>query len=142
MNRLSEEYVSDALRSGIDGEAVYSTIKDLIDKSDELGRNTIQIKKTIQYIINMKSSVNNNLNPNYLSNLVRENSAKIISALNNGISPNEITYTMVRTINGNVDDAVFLGRLITAMKAKELRLKNQYTNENARQFVLTNNNNS
>jgi len=136
-NNFNEEYVKGALNEGIDGEAVRATLTDILNRSDELGSTPMQIKKSIETVVNMKVNTQNKTDDRYLSDLVKENSEKIKSALNDGISSEEVTHALIGSINGKKDNAKFVARLITTMKNKELILKNKLENEKSYQKTMT-----
>jgi len=136
-NNFNEEYVQSAFNEGINGEAVRATLTDILNRSDELGSTPMQIKKSIETVVNMKVNTENKIDDRYLSDLVKENSEKIKSALNDGISSDEVTRALIGSINGKKDNAKFVARLITTMKNKELVLKNKLETEKSYQKTMT-----
>lgn len=123
----NEEYIRSAVNDGISADAARSTLEDVINKSNELGKTPSQIKDVVDTIIDMKSDVRSELDNNYASNFVKENNTKIQSAINDGISPNEIATSLINSVN-EVDsmkakrNISFIVKLISKMKKKELKL--------------------
>ena len=143
---VNNEVLKEAIYSGIDGEAVKDTLVDVINKAEEKGSNPIQVKRTIETIAHMKKNVNSIPDKKYASRLVSDNSEKIKSALNDGITPNEIASTLMQTVqkanNRRTKSRLkFVTKLIVKMKQKELKLIKDRENqmEKGRQKVLTNN---
>lgn len=130
MSMNNEEYMKSAINNGIDAKAVNSTVEDMINKSDELGKTPSQVKETIETIVDMKKDVPDERNENYSSEFVKNNSNKINSALNDGISPKEIATTLINSTNNantkkDKKHLKFVTKLISKMKKKELVLNNQ-----------------
>ncbi len=131
----NEKYLRDALSTGINREAVNSTLDDMIQKSNQIGNTPKQAKEVVESIVEMKKNTENILDESYASNFVRENNAKIKSAINDGISSEEIARTLVasakKTNTKNEKRHLkFITKLISKMKVKELSLKRQKENEN------------
>lgn len=118
----NEENIRGAIESGISGEAVESTLEDVINKSNELG-NAKQIRKTVETIVDMKENPNTKIDESYSSNLVKNNSEKIKAAFNDGITPKEVATTLVNeTDKKGKTHLPFIVKLISKMKKKELKL--------------------
>jgi len=139
----NEEYIKDALNNGIDSDAVNATLDDMMNKSDEIGKTPEQVKEVVETIVDMKKDTPNVNDETYASNFVQENNKKIESALNDGISPNEIASTLVETTNKandrkNKRRLKFVTKLISRMKRKEKKLNKDKENvqEKGRQRVL------
>ena len=131
--------LKEALNNGINGEAVGATLNDIVNKSSELGKMPKQAKNVVETIIYMKKNVNSIPDKKYASNLVMDNSERIKSALNEGISPNEIAVTLMETLEKantrrTKSRLRFMTKLIKKMKQKELALKKQ--NENSMQHGI------
>lgn len=132
---MNNETLKEAINSGIAGEAVSSTIEDIVKKSDEISSNPIQVKRAIETIIHMKKNVNSIPDKKYASSLVRENSERIKAAINEGISPNEIAITLMEGVekanNRRTKSRLrFITKLIVKMKQKELKLIKNIENQN------------
>lgn len=127
----NEEYIREALDSGISSESINATLSDMIDVSNKQGTPK-QLKEVVETISEMKSNEVNVNNEEYASNLVKENSEKIKSALNNGIEPIEIANTLENNTKetSNKKRLSFIVRLISRMKRKELKIKKDKTNIN------------
>lgn len=140
---MSNETLKEAINSGINGVAVSSTIEDIVKKSDETKTNPIQVKRTIETIIHMKKNVNSIPDKKYASSLVRNNSERIKSALNEGISPSEIASTLIEGVekanNRRTKSRLkFITKLIVKMKQKELVLQKENQIEKGMQKVKSN----
>ena len=127
MSNLNEESIKDAIRNGINGDAVGATLEDVINKSDELGKNPRQVKNVVETIVHMKKNVNSIPDKKYASNIVKENSEKIKRALSEGIRPNEIATTLIESVQKANSRRTksrlrFITKLIVKMKEKELKL--------------------
>lgn len=130
---INEEYIKDAIVDGIDADAVNSTLEDVMNRSDELGKTPSQVKEVIETIVDMKKDNTDVIDEQYASDFVKKNGTKISSALNDGISPDEIANTLVNSTNNSntkkeKEDLKFTVKLITKMKKKELRLKKNKEN--------------
>lgn len=138
---LNEKHIKDAINSGIDAEAVNSTLEDILNKTDEKGSIPKQTKEVVESIVEMKKDTQNVVDESYASDFVRENNVKIGSAINDGISSDEITKTLVESTN-KANDMIskkhlrFITKLITKMKVKELKLKKDKENKKGIQKVL------
>lgn len=143
----NEEHIKDALYSGIDAEAVESTLGDVVNKVDESGKTPKQMQEMVQTIVEMKKDTVNVVDENYASDFVKNNSEKIKGALNDGISPNEIAQTLVEATDKANDrksrkHLKFITKLISKMKVKEFSLKRKKENQlGGRQKALVNNSN-
>ena len=136
----NEEYVRDAINNGISAGAVSNTVEDMLKKSEEIGAAPKQVKESIETIADMKKDLNSELDMNYSSELVKNNSNKIKSALNEGIGPDEVAITLINSTNNanNKRDKKhlnFIVKLISKMKRKELVLDRQNTNEKSYQKI-------
>lgn len=136
----NNEYLKDAIYNGIEGEAINSTIDDVLNKST----NKKQVKKVVETIVDMKKDTPNVASMNYASNFVKENSEKIKGAINDGLSSKEIAKTLIENTNNAIDknskkQLRFITKLISKMKVKELKLKKQKENtmEKGMQKVFT-----
>lgn len=142
---MNNETLKEAINSGITGDAVNSTLEDIVNKVEENNNNPIQVRRTIETIIHMKKNVNSIPDKKYASSLVRENSEKIKAAINEGISPNEIALTLMDSVekanNRRTKSRLkFITKLIVKMKNKELILQKEKETqmEKGRQKVLNN----
>ena len=52
--RDNEELIKDAIVDGIDADAVNSTLEDVMNRADEMGKTPKQVKETIETIVEMK----------------------------------------------------------------------------------------
>jgi len=138
---MENEVLKEAISSGITGEAVSTTIGDIVNKTEVNGSNPIQVKRTIETIIHMKKNVNSIPDKKYASSLVSSNIEKIKSALNDGISPNEIAQTLMESVEKansrrTKSRLKFITKLIVKIKQKELVLQNKNQMEKGMQKVL------
>ena len=129
----NEELIKDAVNEGISGEAVNSTLEDVMNKSDEVGRSPKQVKEVVETIVDMKEEEVTKVDESFASEFVRQNNEKIKSALEDGISPNEVATTLVNstkkaTSRKGKRHLNFIVKLISKMKKKELRLKKDKEN--------------
>jgi len=139
----NEEYIKEALNSGIDAEAVNSTLGDMMDKSETIGKTPGQVKEVVESIVDMKKETSNIVDETYASDFVKENNEKIKSAIEEGITASEIAKTLVENTNKATDKKSrkhlrFITKLISKMKVKEIKLRKNKENqmEKGRQKVL------
>lgn len=138
----NEELIKDAINEGISGDAVESTLEDVINKSDEVGKTPKQVKEVVETIVDMKEKENIKVDEKYASEFVKNNSDKIESALSDGITPKEVTVTLVNSTNEATNrkgkkHLNFIVKLITKMKNKELKLNKENVQEKGYQKVLS-----
>ena len=139
---FNEENIKDAISNGIDADAVNSTLDDMVSVSLETGKTPKQMKEVVESIVEMKKDTNNIKDETYASNFVKENNQKIVSAINDGISPNEIAQTLVEATDKANDKKSrkhlkFITKLISKLKVKELKLRKEKENSiKGRQKVL------
>ena len=139
---FNEENIKDAISNGIDADAVNSTLDDMVSVSLETGKTPKQMKEVVESIVEMKKDTNNVIDETYASSFVKENNQKIVSAINEGISPDEIAQTLVEATDKANDKKSrkhlkFITKLISKLKVKELRLKKEKENSiKGRQKVL------
>ena len=130
---FNEENIKDAISNGIEGEAVNSTLDDMVSVSIETGKTPKQMKEVVESIVEMKKDTENAVDETYASSFVKENNQKIVSAINDGISPNEIAQTLVEATDKANDrksrrHLKFITKLISKLKVKELRLRKEKEN--------------
>lgn len=138
----NEEYIRQAVETGISSNAINATLEGIVNKSDKLGKTPEQLKKTVEVISQMKSNVNELSETKYLSDLVNKNSSKIISALKDGVSNYEIAQILINSTERANDyeskcDLNFVVKLISEMERKELVLNRQNSQERSYQNILT-----
>lgn len=136
------DYIKESLESGIDSDTVNLVVNDLLDKSDTIGRTPKQVKKAIDAVVSMKSD-ENKIDTSRLSNYVKENSVKIYSALNSGLSSEDIARRLMSSLENSSDkkgmeELRFVTQLVSKMKEKELKLKLQKENEKGVSYVKKN----
>ena len=121
----NKEYLSDAISNGLSGEAVNSTLEDVVAKAEELGRTPDQLKKSVEVITEMKSDIEKSNNEEYKSTLVKENSERIKSALADGITPVEVQTTLNKSLEDTGNEHLnFIVKLLAKMKNIELTRSN------------------
>lgn len=138
----NEVYIKNAINEGISSDVVNSTLEDVINISDKSGKTPKQVKETVETIVKMKKKMGAVDDKRYSSSFVRENSQKIESALNEGITPNEVASTLVDFANNvhSKEDKKHLSftvRLISKMKKKELILNRSNQQEKSYEKVMT-----
>lgn len=136
------DYIKESLENGIDSDTVNLVVNDLLDKSDTIGRTPKQVKKAIDAVVSMKSD-ENKIDTSRLSNYVKENSVKIYSALNSGLSSEDIARKLMSSLENSSDkkgmeELRFVTQLVSKMKEKELKLKLQKENEKGVSYVKKN----
>lgn len=136
------DYIKESLENGIDSDTVNLVVNDLLDKSDTIGRTPKQVKKAIDAVVSMKSD-ENKIDTSRLSNYVKENSVKIYSALNSGLSSEDIARRLMSSLENSSDkkgmeELRFVTQLVSKMKEKELKLKLQEENEKGVSYVKKN----
>ena len=129
----NEENIKSAALEGISGEAVESTLEDVVNVAESSGKTPAQVKDAVEAIVEMKGDVSNKIDESFASQFVKENNEKIKSALEDGISPKEVATTLVNsTNNSNTKKGrkhlKFIVNLISKMKKKELKLKKEKEN--------------
>lgn len=127
---MNKDILKDAISNGIDSNAVNATIGDVISYSDKINNSPKQVKDVLETIVEMKKNVNSIPDKKYASEMVRNNSERIKSALNEGISPSEIAQTLMESVekanNRRTKSRLkFITKLIVKMKQKELVLQNK-----------------
>ena len=144
MSSLNEEHIKEALNSGIEGEAIESTLNDMVNKVNETGKTPKQMKEVVETIVEMKKDTQNIVDEKYVSEFVKQNNEKIESAINDGVSPNEIAQTLVEATDKANDKKSknhlrFMTKLISKLKVKELSLRRKKENnlEKGRQKTFT-----
>ncbi len=137
---IDKEYIKSAVEEGVSGEGIKNSIEDMLDKSDEIGHTPEQIRDVIDTISSMKQSPNV-VDNSYNSALVRENSAKIKSAITEGLTPNEVSHTLENNLEKQDDNRrfKFIINLISKMKKKEKSLSKKEQMEKGFQKVKVNN---
>lgn len=136
------DYIKESLENGIDSDTVNLVVNDLLDKSDTIGRTPKQVKKAIDAVVSMKSD-ENKIDTSRLSNYVKENSVKIYSALNSGLSSEDIARKLMSSLENSSDkkgmeELRFVTQLISKMKEKEFKIKLQNKNEKGVSYVKKN----
>lgn len=129
----NENNIKSAVMEGISGEAVGTTLEDVMNTADFRGKTPAQVKDTVEAIVDMKSDVEVKTDESYASDLFKENSKRIESALNEGITPKEVATTLVNSTNNSntkkgKNHLRFLVNLISKMKKKELKLNRNKAN--------------
>lgn len=137
----NEVYIKNAINEGIGPDVINSTLEDVINISDKSGKTPKQVKETVETIVKMKKKIGAVDDKRYSSSFVRENSQKIESALNEGITPNEVASTLVDFTNNvhSKEDKKHLSftvRLISKMKKKELTLNRSNQQEKSYEKVM------
>ena len=123
MNNNDVNYdVNDALRTGISGEAVSETIEEVLNKKS--GDVPKQFKDTVEAVVDMKSDKQDQINEQYSSELVKNNSNRIKEALKDGIEPQEVAVEIAKdSMKANTNEGYkklnFITRLISKMKRKQ-----------------------
>ena len=123
MNNNDVNYdVNDAIRTGISGEAVTDAIEEVMNKNN--GEVPKQFKDTVAAVADMKSDKQDSFNPEYASDLVKNNSNRIKEALKDGIEPQEIAVEIAKTsTSANTTEGYkklnFITKLISKMKRKQ-----------------------
>ena len=140
----NENNIKQATIEGISGDAIEATLEDMVNISDSKGKIPSQVKDTVEAIVEMKKDTENKVDPTFASEFVKENNEKIKIALNEGISPKEVTTTLVNSTSDATNRKGkkylnFIVRLISKMKKKELKLRKekdkQNTEEKTHQYV-------
>ena len=122
MNNDVNYDVNDAIKTGISGEAVTDTIEEVMNKNN--GEVPKQFKDTVEAVADMKSDKQDNFNPEYASDLVKNNSNRIKEALKDGIEPQEVATEIAKdSMSANTQEGYkklnFITKLISKMKRKQ-----------------------
>lgn len=128
MNNDINQDVNDAIKTGISGQEVADTIEDVLNKNN--GEVPKQFKDTVEVVADMKSDKPDQINEEYASDLVKNNSNRIKEALNEGIEPNEVAIEISKaSATANTQQGYkklnFIARLISKMKRKQRKKENQ-----------------
>lgn len=137
---IDKEYIKSAIEKGVSSEGIKNSIEDMLNKSDEVGHTPEQIRDVIDTISSMKQTPNV-VDNSYNSALVREKSAKIKSAITEGLTPNEVSHTLENNLEKQDDNRKFkfIINLISKMKKKEKSLSKKEQMEKGFQKVKVNN---
>ena len=137
---IDKEYIKSAIEKGVSSEGIKNSIEDMLNKSDEVGHTPEQIRDVIDTISSMKQTPNV-VDNSYNSTLVREKSAKIKSAITEGLTPNEVSHTLENNLEKQDDNRKlkFIINLISKMKKKEKSLSKKEQMEKGFQKVKVNN---
>ena len=132
--------IVDAINTGVSKEAIRQTMSDVLNKSNDISTTPKQIQEVVEIIADMKQEKNVKENESYSSNFVRNNSEKITSALNNGLSPNEIAIALTNQVQkddlNSKEKLRFTVRLISKLKRKEYKLSNSNQIKNGYQKIF------
>jgi len=132
----NEENIKSAVAEGISGDAVGTTLEDIVDVVDSKGKTPQQVRDTVEAIVEMKINPSGEHKYPYEScdsHFVEINGDKLIAAIEDGINSKEVATTLVNsTNNSNTKKGrkhlKFIVNLISKMKRKELRLKKNKEN--------------
>lgn len=129
----NENNIKEAINSGISKEAVGATLEDVVNVADTKEKVPVQVKNTVAAIVELKSDVENKIDPNYASDFVKKNNEKITAALEEGITPKEVATTLINSTEKSNSKKgkkhlKFIVRLISKMKRKELKLNKNKEN--------------
>ena len=135
----NEENIKSAALEGISSNAVESTLEDVVKVADSKEEVPVQLKNTVAAIVEMKSDVENQIDPNYASDFVKNNNKKINAALEEGITPKEVATTLINSTEKSNSKKgkkhlKFIVRLISKMKKKELKLNKGKENSNEKGY--------
>ena len=97
----NEEALKTAIQEGISGEAVESTLEDVVNAAEQKGQAPKQLQETVESIAEMKNDTENVVDESYASDFVKQNNEKIKSALEEGITPKEVATTLVNSTNNS-----------------------------------------
>ena len=127
----NEKYLTDAINSGISGEAISSTLEGIVEKVGQTGQTPTQLKEAVEVVAEMKSGEKeaDSNSEEYSSTLVRENSGKIKSALNNGLTSSEVAVNLTNSLKSSNNRKEkkhlrFVVKFIARTKRKERTLSN------------------
>lgn len=148
MNNDVNYDVNDAIKTGISGEAVADTIEEVLDKNN--GNVPSQFKDAVEAVAEMKSDKPDQLNPEYTSDLVKNNSNRIKEALEEGIEPEEVAVEIAKDSKvANTPEGYkklnFITKLISKMKRKQRKKDIEKQEEKGgiqKVYTYTNNNNN
>lgn len=147
MNNDVNYDVNDAIKTGISGEAVADTIEEVLDKNN--GNVPSQFKDAVEAVAEMKSDKPDQFNPEYTSDLVKNNSNRIKEALEEGIEPEEVAVEIAKDSKvANTPEGYkklnFITKLISKMKRKQRKKYIEKQEEKGviqKVYTYTNNNN-
>lgn len=135
----NEDALKSAIQEGISGEAVESTLEDVVNVADQNGKAPKQLQETVETIAEMKSDTENVVDESFASDFVKQNNEKIKSALEDGITPKEVATTLVNSTNNSntkkgKKHLKFIVKLISKMKKKELKLNKDKENVHSKGY--------
>lgn len=133
---IDKEYIKSAIEEGVSSEGIKNSIEDMLNKSDEVCHTPEQIRDVIDTISSMKQTPNV-VDNSYNSTLVREKSAKIKSAITEGLTPSEVSHTLENNLKkqDNNRKFKFIINLVSKMKRKEKNLSKKEQMEKGFQKV-------
>lgn len=130
----SADNIKSAIENGISGMAVRDTLNDIIDKSDEVSLVPSQLKTTVEEISEMKNNVSSKTDESYKSDFMKSNSQKLLSALKDGITGDELKEGFEKELSSGTSEKVkFNANLVAKLKQKQLSLSK--TEVNSKQFI-------
>lgn len=139
-NQNIKESFNAAIIEGIDSTAIATTLNELLNRLNESEITKSTFKDAIDIVLDIKSSTKDNSDYEYLSNYMKENGSKLISALENGISSIELS-SYLRNSDTNLKSDVV--NLIATLKEMDMRIKavtEELNKNNKFQKVLVNSN--
>lgn len=126
--------IKSAIENGISGMAVADTLNDIIDKSDEVSLVPSQLKTTVEEISEMKNNISSKTDESYKSDFMKSNSQKLLSALKDGLTGDELKEKFEKEISSGTSKTVkFNANLVAKLKQKQLALSKV---ENTKQINL------
>ena len=129
MGEEKEHLIREAINNGISSDSIYQTLSKMFGSGDLSKYSKRQVELAINNICDMKVTTASRLNPEYSSELIRNNYDKIIDALENGISPEEVVSKLIWAVKDpdiSKDDFKYLVSLVANIKKNDLKyVKNE-----------------
>ena len=124
MGEEKEQLIREAINNGISPDSIYETLSKMFGSGDLSKYSKRQVELAISNICDMKVTTPSRFNPEYSSELIKNNYDKIIAALKDGISPEEVVSKLIKAVkdpNISKDDFKYLVSLVANLKKNDLK---------------------
>ena len=124
MGEEKAQLIREAINNGISSDSIYKTLYKIFGYRDLTKYSKRQIELVISNICDMKINPLLSFNYDYSSELIRSNYAKIIDALKNGISSEEVVNKLIKAVKDNnisKEDFEYLVSLVANLKKNDFK---------------------
>lgn len=115
-----KEIFNSAIIEGVDGEAIASTLNELLNMLNESEITKATFREALDIIVEIKGAISSESSYQYVSHYMKENASKLIAALENGISSAEISSYLN---NENIQLKNDVVNLIATLKNMDIKIK-------------------